>query len=312
LEETITLYLGLKEGERADFEVVGRASAAFAEAVKEISHILEPGLEVRLEFDSGTEGSLKLNAILKSLHSAEGRRARLLAIIGTVGAILITDLRGYSLGKLLDRFFAPEQLQQLSDEDVMRIGKAVMDIKEGRIAKAPIQQMFKQLDRDPAIESVGAIARPDDKPSDPVLRSEFPIRAGIAPIVQTSPRSRTTPSTERLTLIRPVLLDSDRPWRFESPLGEIPYRMDDKKFLKDLLNGKVRLSMKKGIQITARVETDEELEGGVWAPKLRKITKVIRVHKEPESTDLFSASKKRKGGNTKKRQTKKPKKRTAK
>jgi len=58
LEETITLYLGLKPGERADFEVVGRAAASFAEAVREISYILEPDHEVRLEFDSGTEGSL--------------------------------------------------------------------------------------------------------------------------------------------------------------------------------------------------------------------------------------------------------------
>jgi hypothetical protein len=303
---------GLKEGEKADFEVVGRAAAAFAEAVKEISYILEPGLEVRLEFDSGTEGSLKLKAILKSVHSPESRRAALLAIIGTVGTVLITDLRGYGTGKLLDRLFAAEQRQQLSDEDVERIAKAVMDIKQGRIAKAPMQQMFKQLDRDPTIESVGAITKPDDKPSDPVPRSEFQIRAGIAPIVQTSPRSRTTPSTERLTMIRPVLLDSDRPWRFDSPLGEVPYRMDDKKFLKDLLDGKVHLPMKKGIQITAKVETDEEFEGGVWVPILRRITKVTRVHKKPESEDLFSDSKKRKGGKAKKRQAKSPKRRAAK
>jgi hypothetical protein len=312
LEETITLYLGLKEGEKADFEVVGRASAAFAEAVKEISYILEPGLEVRLEFDSGTEGSLKLKAILKSLHSSESRRAALLAIIGTIGTVLIADLRGYGTGKLLDRLFAPEQREQLSDEDVERIAKAVMAIKQGRIAKAPMQQMFKQLDRDPTIESVGAITKPDDKPSDPVPRSEFQIRAGIAPIVQTSPRTRTTPSTERLTLIRPVLLDSDRPWRFASPLGELPYRMDDKKFLKELLDGKAHLSMKSGIQISARVETDEELEGGVWVPKLRRITKVIRVHKKPEIQDLFSDPKKGNASKAKKRQAKKPKKRAAK
>jgi hypothetical protein len=60
LEETITLYLGLKPDERADFEVVGRAAASFAEAVREISYILEPDLEVRLEFDSGTRGQPKI------------------------------------------------------------------------------------------------------------------------------------------------------------------------------------------------------------------------------------------------------------
>jgi hypothetical protein len=35
LQETISLYLELKPGEKPDFEVVGLAAAAFAEAVKE-------------------------------------------------------------------------------------------------------------------------------------------------------------------------------------------------------------------------------------------------------------------------------------
>jgi hypothetical protein len=68
--ESITLYLGLKPGEKADFEVVGLAAAAFAEAVKEIAYILEPGTEVRLEFESGLEGSLKLKALLKTAQSS--------------------------------------------------------------------------------------------------------------------------------------------------------------------------------------------------------------------------------------------------
>jgi hypothetical protein len=65
-------------------------------------------------------------------------------------------------------------------------------------------------------------------------------------------------------------------------------------------------------QISARVETDEELEGGVWVPKLRRITKVIRVHKKPEIQDLFSDPKKGNASKAKKRQAKKPKKRAAK
>lgn len=95
VEETITLYLGLKEGQRADFEVVGLSAAAFAEAVKEIAFILEPGLEVRLEFDSGTEGSLKLKAIIKSLKTPKSRQAALVSIIATIGLTLINDVRGY-------------------------------------------------------------------------------------------------------------------------------------------------------------------------------------------------------------------------
>jgi hypothetical protein len=59
------------------------------------------------------EGSLRLNAILKSIRSPEGRRATLLGVVGTVGLTLATDMRGYTVGKILDAFFAPEQRQKL-------------------------------------------------------------------------------------------------------------------------------------------------------------------------------------------------------
>jgi hypothetical protein len=192
----------------------------------------------------------------------------------------------------LDEFLAPEQRKELSDDDVQRIAKAVIDINKGKIAKAPVQQMYKQLERDNNIESVGAITKPNDKPSQPVPRSCFSERAGIAAAVETSSKTRTVPS--RLTLISPVLLPSDRVWRFSSPIGEFGYFVKDEKFLSDVLHGRLHLGLKQGIQITAEIETKEEFEGGVWVPKRREIIKVVRVHKKSETGDLFAQPKKRK------------------
>lgn len=45
VEESISLYLDLKPGEKPDLEVIGLAAAAFAEAVKDIAFILDPGAE---------------------------------------------------------------------------------------------------------------------------------------------------------------------------------------------------------------------------------------------------------------------------
>ena len=145
--ESITLYLDLKPGEKADFEIVGLAAAAFAEAVKEIAFILEPDTQVRLEFESGLEGSLKLKAVLKTLQSRDGRQGLLIGIISAVGLVLINDIRTYGVGKLLDRYLMPEQRQQLSDEDIERIARAVKGVNEGKIAKAPVQEMYRQLAR---------------------------------------------------------------------------------------------------------------------------------------------------------------------
>jgi hypothetical protein len=301
MQDTISLYIGLKPGQRADFEVVGLTAAAFADAVKEIAYILEPGLEIRLEFDSGTPGSLELKAVIKSFKTSEGRRAAIISVIATVGLMLANDVRGYGVGKLLDTFLAPEQRQELSDADVDRIARAVVDIQKGKIAKVSVQQIYRQLERDTKIESVGAVTKPHDKPAYPVPRSEFPIRAGIVPAVETSPKARKVPSVERLTLVSPVLLHAHRVWRFASPLGEFSYLMEDEKFLDDLLTGKRGLTMKEGIQITAEISTDETFEGNVWVPKQRHITKVVRVHRSLKSPDLFSKPKKRKARKPKKR-----------
>lgn len=302
MEQTITLYLGLKDGQKADLEVVGLAAAAFAEAVKEISYIVDPGMEVRIEFESGTEGSLKLKAIIKTLNSPEGRRAALAAVAMTVGGVLLNDIRTYGVGKLIDRYLIPEQRQQLSDEDVQRIAKAIQDVSSGRIAKAPIQKMYKQIDRDEVIESVGTITKSEKKPPDPVPRSEFPIRAGIVSRTQTGVKDRKTPSVERLTIISPVLLHADRVWRLRSPHGEFGYHIKDEKFLDDVLAGRRRLPMKEGVQITAKIETHEEFEGQVWVAKNRYILKVVRIHQPPKKqSDLFSQPVKGSAGKKKKK-----------
>jgi hypothetical protein len=201
---------------------------------------------------------------------------------------LINDVRGYGVGKLLDQFLAPEQRKELSDEDIARVARAVIDINEGKIAKAPVQAMYKQLERDTNIESVGATTRPDDKPIQPIRRSAFLEKAGIAPLTEISTKTRTIQSTERLTLISPVLLPNDRVWRFRSPIGEFVYFLKGEKFLNAALNGTLRLGLKKGIQITAQIETKEEFEGGVWVQKRREIIKVVRVHRQPEAEDLFA------------------------
>jgi hypothetical protein len=301
MEESVTLYLGLKKGEKADFEIVGYAAAAFGEAVKEIAYILDPSLEIKLEFESGTEGSLKLKAVLKSLKTPKGQRAALLAVVGTVVTVLAADLRTYGVSKLLDKMLTPEQRQPLTEEDVQRIARAVKGIDEGKIAKEPMQEMYKQLTRDETIESVGAITKPDDKPTSPIPRSEFPVRAGIVKTVETSPKTRIRPSTERLTLISPVLLLAQRAWKFRSPDGhEHSYIMADEKFLAQIFLGRKRLSMKEGIQITADVETVEELTDGVWAPTKRFITKVKRIHKKiSKQADLFAPPKKKRSSKKK-------------
>jgi len=290
-EERISLYIGLEPGAKADFEVVGRAATAFADVVKEIAFILEPGLEVKLEFDSGTEGSLSLNAILKSPTE---KRSVLIAIAITVGGWFVSDLRSYGVAKFMDAYLAPEQKAVLTDDDVDRIAKRLKNVIDGKLAKEPVQQVYRELERDKAIKHVGTVSKPGTKPARPVPREQFQTVAGILPPVQTTPKKRKKTARERLTLISPVLIEGKRHWRFSSAIGEFGYAIDDEKFLKSLLSGRRKIPMKEGIQITAIVDTYEENEGEVWVIKDRRIVDVERVHRAVATYDLFATSKAKK------------------
>jgi hypothetical protein len=297
LEETISLYIGLEPGAKADFEVVGRAAAAFADVVKEIAYILEPGLEVKLEFDSGTEGSLSLNAILKS-HS--DKRGALIAIAMVVGGWFVQDLRTYGVAKFMGAYLMPEQKKALSDDDIDRIAKRLKNVMDGKIAKESVQQVYRELERDKAIKSVGTVSKPGTKPANPVPREQFQTVAGNLPSVETTPKKRKKTSRERLTLISPVLIEGKRHWKFRSGVGEFGYAIEDEKFLKSLLSGRRKIPMKEGIQITALVDTYEENEGGVWVIKDRQIMVVERVHRAITHGDLFVPPKPKKSNRRKK------------
>lgn len=292
MPETVSLYLELKPGEKPDFEVVGRAAAAFAAAVKEIAYVLDPGMEVRLEFESGTEGSLSLNAILRELKTPAGRRTALLAVIAALAVNFADNVSSYGYSKFLDAFLSPEQRSLLTDEDIQRIVQAMKAAEQRKIAKEPVRQVYSELERDDRIVSVGTITKPNSKPVQPVPRSAFPGRSGIIQPVATTPDKRFKTSFERLLLISPVLLQTDRVWRFRSLAGEFSYHIDDQNFLNGLLSGRRKLPMKAGIELTAEVETTETFEGGVWVPKERHIKQVVRTHRKQSAPDLFSTPKK--------------------
>lgn len=310
MEETISLYLEIKEGEKPDFEVVGLTAAAFAEAVKEIAYILDPGMDVRLEFDSTTKASLSLNAVFKTLRTRDGQIGTLVGVIAGTSIAFIGDARQWTVGKVLDKMVATETRQSLTEDDIKRIEQACNRVSDGKIAKEPIRKVYKQLGRDPVIQSVGVTNKPDIKPVSPVPQSDFPKRAGVVQPVQTSPKDRTAPSIERLTLVSPVLLAAtNRVWHFLSPHGEFSYYVKDDVFVDSIVSGQARLTLKAGIQITAKIDTFEVFEGGVWVPKRRSITKVVRIHRKrgQKQSDLFEQPKKRKPSKKKKSKTQKPK-----
>ena len=166
MEQPITLYLDLREGTKADLMVVAKAALAFDAAVKEMSYVLDPSITVRLEFDSGTEGSLKLNSIIKTIKGTLTDKATLKAVALIIIGWIASDVRSYLTQEAIDNV-VKEELQDentLSDDDIRRIANEVAKALRGRVAEKQINKVYEELERDESIKGVGVTTNPDKKP----------------------------------------------------------------------------------------------------------------------------------------------------
>lgn len=147
------------------------------------------------------------------------------------------------------------------------------------MARTHVEHIYRELERDPAVVGVGVTAVPGAKPKVIVPKAEFAERAGHGVIREETVRKRIVPTTARLALIKPALVEGDRKWSFKSADGEFGYTMKDADFLRRVLSGVERVPMVAGIEIDADVETSEEFKNGVWVVTDRAIVFVRQLHR---------------------------------
>ncbi len=285
----ISLYLDLEKGQKADLEVVARASLAFAEAMKELAYVLDPSLELKIELSSGSEGSLSLNSILKAIKEASEQplTLRALAIVALIwfGQEVAVHVLDKEIDKLMGWDSAPTIV--LTDTDRQKIAAMVQTATGHKIAQSHVAHVYSELEKDPHIVGVGATPTPKAKPTTIVPRSEFPARATVGPkteIITIERREKIT--REHVTLIKPVLLNAHRRWRFSNHDGQFSAAVADDKFLSDLDAGTLGIPLAGGIEMDVELLTVEEKKNDIWEIVARTITHVIRVHPRVKQAQL--------------------------
>jgi hypothetical protein len=295
--EAISLYLDLEPGTRADIEIVARAALAFSAAIKELTYILDPALEVRVELVSGSDGSLSLNSLIRAIKqhptlSKNALKAGVIAVLAYFARAGLEDARTFGVGELIRAMTGVGATSHISEEDAKQITDMVTRALEAKIAEQHIEGVYRALDRDPAVKGVGATVEPGQRPANIVPRSEFPVRGGTIRTIDIRADKRVVRGPQRLVLISPVLVPSPtRVWRFQSSLGKVSAQMKDLRFLERLLTGQERIPMRANIELDVILETSEEKIDGVWIPQSRVILEVIHVDqpKVQTSLDLFSS-----------------------
>lgn len=271
-----SLYLQLEEGARANLDVVARTSLAFVELVREVAFIIDPTLDVRVELQSGTEGSLSLNALIKDIKGLKDPKKRRLTLLAVAGAILLflgQDFASWVLEKALDEAWGEEGLTDEEKEDVAEI---VRRVARDNVARPQREQVFQELERDPKIIGVGGSPRHDRPPAYIIPREEFGSRGGGEEVPEIA-AGRVRRDRLWVTLVSPVLTDAHRRWKFGIANGEYGVYMEDHVFLADVLEGRTLLPMLEGIELDVTIDLHEEHVGGdTWT--IAGHHTIVKVH----------------------------------
>ena len=182
LSETISLYIDLQEGQKADLEAVARASLAFADAIREIAGFIDPFSDTRIELISTTEGSISLNTKIKFRAAGRTYEITLYALLLVFASYITVHVGEFVFEKattvVWEQLFG-EQEAALSDEDKEDIVSRAVKAIEAKAGERQIQRLYAELNEDPAVIGVGVSKEPGVCPSNIVPRNESAKRSGI-------------------------------------------------------------------------------------------------------------------------------------
>jgi hypothetical protein len=276
----ITLYFGLKEGQRADLEVVAAAALEWVESVRAAARVISPEAQVRIEIVSAEESSLRLNTIFEWIEAqltrvdegtAKYKRLRKLAIALAV-FVPTVGVPTYHF------YFVDPPKAELTEQDRELLNKLLEKTREDPAVKEKRQKFFKMLERDTSISSAGVSEGRSDPPLITIPSDRFAELGGLWAILDEDKQERTTYPVVDVVLISPVLLPFPRVWKFQPPgLPEFSANMLDKTFLMALKEDHVRERLRVGIPMTVRLAVKEKKVSGVWVQKRggRSVVEVI-------------------------------------
>ncbi|MBW7950166.1 MAG: hypothetical protein H3C55_12555 [Pseudorhodoplanes sp.] len=276
----ISLYFTLKEGEKADLEVVAIAALEWLAAARAAAAEIEPGAQIRVELIDADESSLRLNAILGWLEgqlerieegSGQYPRLRKLAIALAI-FVVVTGVE-----TAIDYFDGPptaalsEEDRQFLQENRRLLNELLERTRKNPEVEVRRQKFFRTLERDQSITGAGISEGPEAAPLVLIPSNQFAERGGLWALATEEPDERTVYPIIDVTLIAPVLLPVPRSWVFQpiDGLPEFRATMRDKRFLAALEHAHVRESLRTGIPMTLRLQIKEKYVSGVWMVKRR-------------------------------------------
>lgn len=284
----LTIYLDIPKGENINVSTLGRSLVEFEKMAREVAARTDPFVKFELGFERSEEGSLRLITNLKDRISTDRLKeiawAIIIALVVQPAVGIVSEDTWRSI---MEKIGYPHQ--EMSDEDVERMKKIVIDAMNDSEVKHARNNLYQTLDADPIVNGIGA--KPDSSPGKPFLvvpKGNF-AKMGIpdAPEIEADAVPRIVSSETLLVLERPVLRKASKAvWDFRLGGHKISARVEDQDFIDGALSGKLSIPLIEGVELNVILEDNQEFNAGAWHHKSYTVRKVIEWNSPADRPSL--------------------------
>lgn len=266
-EDTLSLYFGVRPGERADLEVVAAAAIAWSEGLRAAARAVDPDIELRVELVDADQGSHIVNTILtwverhiephlERIERGAARAPRTRKLL-----VALAAFAAFTAPSTYDLYFGDPDFTENDREMLRELSAKVAN--DAAVIEAR-KKMFRAAEREPKITGLGIKDTPDSEPIIVVPANQFAEGGGLWSDQERMIDSRTLNPVLDVVLVRPALVHTPRNWTFRiDGLPEFEATMKDRKVL-DAMSSGIPLRMREGIPMKIRMEVKEVMVDGEW------------------------------------------------
>lgn len=265
---SISLYFQLREGEKADLEIVSAAAIAWVESLRAVARSYDPDSDVRVELVDADESSLIFNTIvdwfernvearIDRFDRGGGRLPRTRKLALALALFLIVT--GYPT---YDFYFGEGDF---TDEDRAMLIEILERAKSDPAVETSKRKFFRTIEREPAITAVGIKEDADSDPLIVISNDRFAEAGGLWVADERDKPEQVTHPLLDVILVKPALVHTPRSWTFKPEgLPEFEAVMRDPLVLKAIQENGLPERLREGIPMTIRLEVREVFVDGRW------------------------------------------------
>lgn len=279
--DTLGLYFQLREGEKADLEIISSAAIAWVETLRATARAIDPDADIRVELLDADEGSLQFNTLIDWFEKNIERRLERLERGGK--RLPRTRKLALALAIFVVTTGVPTYLQYFTDpaftdEDRATMARIEEALKSDVAVQTAKRKFYRTLEREPSVTAVGVKEAKKSEPLFMVPSGSFPEAGGLWVVEDDGALEQITSPVMEVTLVKPALVHTPRSWTFKPDgLPEFDAVMRDALVLQAIQDKGFPAQMREGVRMTIRLEVREVLEDGQWRLAKRGGRSVMRV-----------------------------------